>query len=120
MKRSLAVSLSVASIVGLAATIGVSAPANASIAQCTSNKVCGWWDANYQGSFGSWTSSALTLPGFANQISSTSNRRSTSVGWFYGQGYSGTRWLQGAGSAGYFSWLDSKNDNFESMFIYSS
>ncbi|PQZ93887.1 hypothetical protein CQ018_09620 [Arthrobacter sp. MYb227] len=120
MKKSLAVSVAAGSIIGLAATLGVSAPANAAISQCTSNKVCAWKDTNYQGTFGSWTSSSSTLSGFANQISSTSNRRTTSIGWYYGSGYTGTRWLQAAGAAGHFAWLDPKNDSFESMVIYGS
>ena len=108
-----------AAATALIATVAVRAPASAAIQDCPSNRACGWFNANYQGSMGAWASSSYSLPGFNDNISSMLNKRSTSIRWFYDVGYTGTSWPQGPGEGGYFQWPDWRNDQFSSLFIYS-
>lgn len=118
VKKRLAFSGGVAAA-ALMATIAISSPANASIGQCPTNGACGWFDGNYSGTFGYWTSSASYLAGYNDNLSSVSNERATSIGWWTNSGYSGSVWTQSPNAAGYFTWPDWRNDSFSSLYIYA-
>lgn len=93
-------------------------PANAAPADCGSNRACAWLDSNYTGAIGRWTSSASSLPGFDNNISSTLNNRATTNGWFTEPGYGGSVFQVPPGGGGFFNWPDWRNDTFSSLYIY--
>jgi len=101
-----------------ASVIGFSAPAQASITQCGSNRACAWTDSSYAGAFGSWTSSQSSLAGFHDVISSVANNRTAYIGWFSDPGYSGSLFQQPGGAAGFFNWPDWRNDSFDSLYFY--
>lgn len=103
----------------LLSTVVVSSPANATISDCNvTNRACAWIANNYSGLPGMWSSSASTLPGWDNQISSIRNRKATNIGRFSGTGYSGNVFVQAPGEAGFFNWPDTRNDSFSSLFVY--
>jgi hypothetical protein len=108
-----------AAAAALLATLAINAPAKADIAQCPTNGACGWFDGNYSGTFGYWTSSTSYLAGYNDNLSSVSNERATTIGWWTNSGYSGDVFQQTPNSAGYFTWPDWRNDSFSSLYIYA-
>ena len=82
MKKRSIIGVAGAAALVAASVIGFSAPAQASITQCGSNRACAWTDSSYAGAFGSWTSSQSSLAGFHDVISSVANNRTAYIGWF--------------------------------------
>ncbi len=110
-----------AAAVALTSIVMVAPPASADIVQCPNSgqRACAWYNANYTGSFGAWSTSQTFLGGFNDAISSFGNRGTTQIGWFFDAGYGGERFLQNPPDYGHFSAFDYRNDKFSSLFIYS-
>lgn len=112
--------LSVISSVALVSSLSVSgAPrAEAALSQCGTNRACAWWDQNYSGTFGYWTSSQSYLSGWNDVISSTMNHRSGDIGWWTDAGYSGLSMIYGPGVGGYYVWPHIAENSISSVYFY--
>lgn len=122
-KSRLRLAIGIALVVVVAPSIVVvGSPAHAAISQCGSNRACAWFDQNFSGNFGSWTSSRSSLPtsmpNWHNNISSTHNRRTHNIGWFMDTGYAGTRMLYGPGGGGDYVWPHVAENNIQSLRFY--
>ncbi|WP_375134862.1 peptidase inhibitor family I36 protein [Arthrobacter sp. HMWF013] len=103
----------------LFASVALSAPAEAHISQCSSNRACAWFDVDYSGTFGQWSGPTSYLSGWNDLISSSSNRRTHAVGWFTDSGYSGNPWVQYPNESGSYIWPHFAADSFSSLWFYA-
>lgn len=121
-KRRAGFAIGSAVALALTSVLAFGAPANAAITQCSSNRACAWFNENYSGTFGQWSSSQsnLTSSGFNDVISSVLNKRSHTIGWWTDAGYSGGVMTYGPGAGGYTYWPDWRNDSYSSLYFYAS
>ncbi|NYF18305.1 hypothetical protein HDC37_003161 [Microbacterium sp. AK009] len=121
-RSRLRAAIGLALVVGATSAIAVAPPASASIAQCSSNRACGWFDPNYASNFGAWTSAQWSMPGgviyWPNNISSTFNKRTHNITWFMDVGYAGGSMFYPPTAGGYYSWPHMAENNIESLRFY--